>query len=80
MYYTLGMGTTLTIRISEELNDWLEEEAKLTGVPKSQIVRNKLNSARNLKSTHPFADLAGIVKDKAPDLSTRKGLGRERNR
>jgi hypothetical protein len=69
------MSNTITIRIPEELNDWLEEESRVTGLPKGRIVREHLESSRTRKPRKPFLDLAGSV-DGAPDLSSRKGFSR----
>ncbi|MFM2198101.1 MAG: hypothetical protein RLZZ505_1533 [Verrucomicrobiota bacterium] len=69
------MSNTITIRITEDLNKWLEEEARITGLPKGRIVREHLESSRTRKARKPFLDLAGSV-DAEPDLSSRKGFNR----
>lgn len=69
------MGNTITVRITEDLNNWLEEESRITGLPKGRIVRDYLESSRTRKARKPFLDLAGSV-DASPDLSSRKGFSR----
>jgi hypothetical protein len=69
------MSNTITVRIPDDLNDWLEEESRITGLPKGRIVREHLESSRIKKLRKPFLDLAGCV-DGAPDLSSRKGFSR----
>jgi hypothetical protein len=69
------MSNTITVRIPDDLNDWLEEESRVTGLPKGRIVREHLELSRTKKLRKPFLDLAGSV-DRAPDLSSRKGFSR----
>ena len=42
----MQMGTTLTVRIPEDLAKWLEEASRRAGVAKGQIVRGELERAR----------------------------------
>ena len=67
------MSTTITVRLPEDLLQWIEEEARITGLPKGRIVREQLEQARTRKARQPFLDLAGSV-EKAPDLSLKKGF------
>jgi predicted transcriptional regulator len=69
------MSNTLTIRIPDELAQWLEETARKTGVPKGRIVREELEKARKSEN-RPFLRLAGTVSGPA-SLSTRKGFSRK---
>jgi predicted transcriptional regulator len=69
------MSNTLTIRLPEDLNRWLEEEARATGLPKGRIVKEQLERLRNTQARQPFLDLAGRV-DGAPGLSARKGFSK----
>ena len=69
------MSSTLTVRLPEDLADWLEEASKSSGVPKGTIVKKELERARK-EAKRPFMRLAGKV-DGAPDLSTRKGFSRK---
>lgn len=71
----ITMSNTITVRIPDDLNKWLEEESKITGLPKGRIVREHLELSRTRKARKPFLDLAGSV-DAAPDLSLRKGFSR----
>ena len=67
------MSNTITIRLPEELDAWLAEESRVTGIPKGRIVREQLECLRTQKARQPFLDLAGSVEG-VPDLSRRKGF------
>lgn len=67
------MSNTLTIRLSDELNAWLEEVSTQTGVPKSRIVREQLEASRTRIVRQPFLDLAGSIEGE-PGLSQKKGF------
>jgi hypothetical protein len=69
------MRKTITVRLPNELADWLARTAKKTGVPQGQIVRQELEKAQNSEA-QPFMRLAGKISG-PPDLSTRKGFSRE---
>lgn len=69
------MSNTITIRLPEELDQWLEEESRITGLTKSRIVREQLERSRTEKRNQPFLDLAGSVEG-APDLSQKRGFAR----
>ncbi len=67
------MGNTITIRLPEELGKWLEEESRLTGLPKGWIVRELLELSRTRKARQPFLDVAGSVEG-MPNLSSNRGF------
>jgi predicted transcriptional regulator len=69
------MSNTLTVRIPDDLAQWLDETARKTGVPKGRIIREELEKARKAEG-RPFMQLAGIVTG-PPNLSTRKGFSRK---
>jgi predicted transcriptional regulator len=69
------MSNTLTIRIPDDLAQWLDETARKSGVPKGRIVREELEKVRKAGS-QPFLRLAGTVAGPA-NLSTRKGFSRK---
>jgi hypothetical protein len=69
------MSNTITVRLPEDLRKWLEAEAKKTGLPKGQIVREQLEFFRTRKARQRFLDLAGSV-EAAPDLSRRRGFSK----
>lgn len=71
------MGHTLTVRLDKELAAWLEESAAKIGVSQGQIVREQLQKARASSQTQRFMHLAGSVKGRAKDLSTRKGYSKK---
>jgi predicted transcriptional regulator len=64
---------TLTLRIQEPLDRWLDEEAKRLGRTKSEIVREAIMQRRNGRkplSLHDrMKDVCGIIKGPR-DLST----------
>jgi hypothetical protein len=73
--HSVQMSNTITVRLPEDLAEWLADTARKTGVPKGRVVREELERAR--KSAHrPFLRLAGAVSG-PPDLSTRKGFSRK---
>lgn len=62
------MSTTLTIRINKELKDLLEQTARHTGKPKSDLVREALRRQLDIESFRqirknilPFAEAEGIL-------------------
>jgi len=69
------MSNTLTVRIPDDLAQWLEETARKTGVPKGRIIREELEKAR-MSEGRPFMQLAGIVTGPS-NLSARKGFSRK---
>ncbi len=66
------MGQTITVRLTPELAEWLEETAGRTGVSQGKIVRDELARAR-AGASRPFMRLAGAVRGPR-DLSGRKGF------
>jgi Arc/MetJ-type ribon-helix-helix transcriptional regulator len=81
---------TLTVRLPEPLVADIESESRERKVSKSDVVRERLETAprhRKSSSLDAIADLIGSVKDLPPDLSSRKkdylrgtGYGTKRNR
>lgn len=69
----LHMSTTITVRLPEELDQWLEEESRVTGLPKGRIVREQLELSRTRKARQPFLDLAGCIEG-TPHLSSKRGF------
>jgi len=67
------MKRTITVRLPEELDQWLEEESRLTGLPKGRIVREQLELSRTRKARQPFLDLAGSIEG-SPNLSRKRGF------
>lgn len=68
------MSTTITVRLPEELAEWLQRTAKKTGVAQGRIIRDQLEKARS-KEEKPWMQLAGTVRGPR-DLSQRKGFSR----
>ena len=68
------MSQTLTIRLTEDLRDWLEETSQKTGVPIGRLVREELEKARERRGQR-FLGKAGAI-DGPADLSSRKGFAR----
>jgi hypothetical protein len=67
------MKNTITVRLPAELDQWLEEESRITGLPKGRIVREQLELSRTRKARQPFLDLAGSVEGPR-DLSRKRGF------
>jgi predicted DNA-binding protein len=68
------MSNTLTVRLPEDLAEWLRATAETTGVPRGRIIRDELEKARRNRK-QPFLRLAGVVSGPA-SLSTRKGFSK----
>ena len=69
------MSRTLTIRLTDELADWLAERSRKTGEPAGRIVRHQLEKARTEGGGQHFLRHAGEINGPA-DLSMRKGFAR----
>ena len=69
------MSNTITVRLPQDLVEWLEAAARKTGVPKGRIVREELEKARK-SSKRPFLRWAGAIAGPG-DLSMRKGFSRK---
>jgi predicted DNA-binding protein len=70
------MSHTISVRLNRELAEWLRQTSARTGLPQGRIVRDKLERAR-AEGEQPFLALAGVVKNRPKDLSSRKGFSRE---
>ena len=68
------MSITITVRLPEDLAEWLDSASRKAGVPRGRIVRDQLQLARQ-RGQRPFMRLAGSVEG-PDDLSTRKGFSR----
>ena len=68
------MSNTITVRLPDDLAEWLNEASRKAGVPRGRIVRDQLEAARRA-GKQPFLSLAGSVEGPA-GLSTRKGFSR----
>lgn len=66
------MGNTITVRLPDDLAEWLNNTATELGVSQGKIIRDQLEKARTTED-RPFLRLAGKV-SAAPDLSVRKGF------
>lgn len=69
------MSRTLTIRLTQDLADWLEQTSEKTGIPQGRIIRDHLEHAKARSSSRGYRRLAGAV-DGPRDLSSRKGFSR----
>ncbi len=69
------MRKTITVRVPDELADWLSTTAEKTGMPQGWIVREQLERARRAEK-RPFLGLGGAV-DGPAGLSQRKGFARK---
>ena len=68
------MSHTLTIRLQDDLAEWVERTAKAMGVSQGRLIRDQLERARREDvGARPYLRLAGSVR-LDPDLSTRKGF------
>jgi len=69
------MSNAITVRLPEDLAQWLELTARKAGLPKGRIVREELEKARS-SAERSFLRWAGAVAGPG-DLSTRKGFARK---
>jgi predicted DNA-binding protein len=69
------MGQTITVRLTPELAEWLQQTARQTGLPAGRIIRNQLERARKETGNQRFLRHAGKL-DGPSDLSKRKGFER----
>jgi len=65
----------LTLRVPEDLAEWLAETSRRTGVPVGRLVRQQIEKARQEQAERPFMRHAGAVRGPR-NLSTRKGFSR----
>ena len=72
----VDMGKTITIRLPEELAEWLKSTARKTGLPVGRLVREELEHAKREHGDKPFMRFSGSI-DAPPDLSSRKGFSRK---
>jgi hypothetical protein len=70
------MSHTLTIRLTEELLEWLKDLSRRTGVPVGRLIRQRLEEARSNDGGQRFMRHAGALSG-PPDLSSRKGFSRK---
>jgi hypothetical protein len=70
------MGNMLTVRLPQDLADWLDETSRKSGLSRGLIVRQELERARKA-TDKPWMRLAGDIKNKPADLSMRKGFSRK---
>jgi len=71
------MGHTITVRLDSELAEWLERQARKTGVSQGKIVREQLEKAKAAAAAQSFMRLAGVVRGGPRDVSTRKGFSQK---
>ncbi len=70
------MSHTVTVRLSEDLANWLREIARTRGLSQSQIIKDQLEKARQGAPDRSFMKSAGSIRDLPRDLSQRKGYSR----
>jgi hypothetical protein len=67
------MSNTITIRLPDDLRDWLEKEAEATGLTMDRLIHDQLEKARAKRHLPAFLHLAGSVEG-SPDLSQKRGF------
>jgi len=68
------MRHTLTIRLSDELLDWLKETSHQTGIPVGGPIRQQLERAKSNAGKQLFLRHLGAISRGSPDASSRKGF------
>ena len=71
------MSNTLTIRLSQELLDWLKETSRETGIPVGRLVRQHIESAKASRTRQRFLRHLGAISGGSRDASSRKGFSRK---
>jgi Ribbon-helix-helix domain len=71
----LSMSNTFTIRLPEDLLEWLKGTSRRTGVPMGRLIREQLETAKSQDGKQRFMRHAGTFSG-PPDLSSRKGYSR----
>jgi len=69
------MSHTISVRLTPELAEWLQEKSRRTGLPAGRIIRQQLERARSEVGNHAFLRHAGKISG-PQDLSSRKGFAR----
>lgn len=77
MLQFLHMSHTLTIRLTDDLLDWLKESSRRTGVPVGRLIRQQLEAAKVNGGQQRFMRHAGAIGGLPADLSMRKGFSRK---
>src|SRR5260370_11529013 len=65
------MSHTVTVRLPEDLANWLQDVARRRGLSRSQIIKDQLEKARRGAPDRPFMKLAGRISALAPGRSPR---------
>ncbi|MBV8050322.1 MAG: ribbon-helix-helix domain-containing protein [Acidobacteriaceae bacterium] len=70
------MGHTLTIRLTDDLLDWLKEKSRRTGIPVGRLIRQHLEEAKSNGGERRFLHRIGAIHGGPDDVSSRKGFSR----
>ena len=70
------MSHTLTVRLTDELLDWLKETSLRTGIPVGRLIREQLETAKAEGGKQRFLRHAGAIAGGPRDVSSRKGFSR----
>src|SRR6266702_1092658 len=70
------MSHTLTVRLTDEILDWLKETSRRTGIPVARLIREQLETAKSKGGKQRFLRHAGAIADGRPEVSSRKGFAR----
>ncbi|MBV9339344.1 MAG: ribbon-helix-helix domain-containing protein [Acidobacteria bacterium] len=70
------MSHTLTIRLTDELLNWLKETSRRTGIPVGRLIREQLENAKAKGGKQRFMRHAGAIVGGPPDVSSRRGFSR----
>jgi len=73
------MGRKLSLRLTEELLDWVKATSRRTGIPMARVIRERLEEVKATEGQQTFMRHVGVISG-APDLSSRKGYSRQSSR
>jgi predicted transcriptional regulator len=69
------MSHTITVRLDEDLAEWLARAARRAGVSQGRIVRDELEKLRKARGAKAYMRWAGAVSGPS-NLSSRKGFSK----
>jgi hypothetical protein len=70
------MNYKLTVRLTDELRQWLRDISRSTGMSVSRLIREHLEDAKARSGKQRFMRHVGAMSGLPADLSSRKGFSR----
>jgi predicted DNA-binding protein len=70
------MSRALSVRLTDELFQWLKNTSRLTGLPMARIIRECLEDAKMKQGRQRLLRHSGAIKGGPDNVSSRKGFSR----